>query len=283
MGLGLLFISSVFAQSNSIYIWDFSDRNGETSDLSISLTDEFEQALHSTDCCQILQRRNYARLFSQRENEKAISGLRSLPTDFQNRLIDLKAEMVAFGELFDDTNSGQFKISVSIENFEGEILKSASTYMAKYDIHNPKKREKSLLEIIDRLKFLPSIIPPVVTENVDEWTFSLTGCTRIGKDVKCGYIVTSNYRDREFSLSAKSRAFDEYGYEYRTSSQQLANKTTSGNATMKTMLIDGVQTVGFIKFENISSRATKFTLLEFKVRGDDLSADAFPFRNVIIN
>ena len=103
----------------------------------------------------------------------------------------------------------------------------------------------------------------------------------MGKDVKCSYVVTSNYRDRNFVIRYNSRAYDEYNYEYdRIKTQKLANKTAGGNLSLQ--LIDGIPASGFVVFGNVSSRATKFPLLEFRVSGDDLSTRSFQFRDVPI-
>lgn len=278
--LSLFLANAVYSQENKIYVWDFADRNGQRSDLTTSLTDEFEEALQFTECCKILQRRDYARLFSQRENEVGIIGIQNIPTEQKDRLKDLRAESVVFGEVFDDTNSGQFKISVSVEDFSGEILRSASVYMAKYNINNPQKRIEAVKELVDKLKFAPNTSKPIETKTVGEWTFSLTGCQRIGKDIQCGYTVTSNYRDRTFTMSYLSTAYDEYGYQYALSSHKLANKSVVGSNGIRTLLIDGVETSGFLRFDNVSSRANKFTLLVFSIGGEDLSTNKLEFRNV---
>ena len=270
----------LLGQDNTIYIWDFADRNGQTSDLTINLTEEFEEALIRTDCCQILQRRNYSRLFNQRENQIVLLGFNNLSSSFKKKLNEISANAVVFGETYDDTNSGQFKVSVSIEDFSGEIINSASTYLQKYDINNPRKREEAVAELIDKLRLKPSSAKPVETKEVDEWVFELRGCKRIGKDVQCNFSVTSNYRDRIFKLDNDSSAFDEFGYQYEVSGLQVGNK--NARIRIKTLLIDGVKTAGFVKFSNISSRATTFKLLTLDVWGDDLSTKRIDFRDIEI-
>jgi hypothetical protein len=279
--ISLVISTSVFSQNDSpdvVYVWDFSDRNGKEDDLTASLTEEFEEALIKSDCCKVLQRRVYARIFQQRENEKAILSLSNLAPSTVKDLEAVEAQTVVFGQVYDDTSSGQFKISVSFEKFSGLIDKTASVYMAKFDISNPKKREAAIKELIDELKLKPGK-PPVITENVDEWAFSFTGCERIGKDVKCSYTITSNYRDRKLTILMNSRAFDEYGYEYSPLSQQLANK--SGSHNLSSLMIDGIQVSGFMVFKNVSSRANSFPLFRLVMNGQDLSAREIQFRDVV--
>ena len=163
LSISVQFQSPLIGQELSVYVWNFSDRSGGMDDLTTSLTDDFEAALLQTDCCEILQRRTYSRLFQQRENEKAISGYGNLSSDSKSRLKDIRANTVVFGEVYDDTNSGQVKVSVSFEKLNGTIDKRASVYMAKYDINNPSKREGAMLELIDELRLTPSNSAPIAT------------------------------------------------------------------------------------------------------------------------
>jgi hypothetical protein len=279
----LLFCSlSGFSQeegSKTIYVWDFSDRSGKEDDLTASLTEEFEEALIKSDCCKVLQRRTYARLFDQRENEKAIISLTNLSSATVETLEAIEANTVAFGQVHDDTRSGQFKISISFENFTGEMEKSASVYMAKYDINNPKKREIAISELIDELELAASK-SPVETKKVDDWEFSLTGCEKIGKNVKCSFSVTSHHRDRSFKIGGGSSAIDNKNYEYTATQRKLTNKTASSSYTIQVNLVDGIRADGYIIFENVASIATYFPRLRFVVRGDDLSEKYIEFRNV---
>jgi hypothetical protein len=280
LALSVLLAMPAVGQATSppiVYVWDFSDRDGKEDDLTRSLTEEFEEALIKTDCCTVLQRRTYARIFQQRENEKSILSLSNLSRSTVQDLEAKEANTVVLGQVHDDTKSGQLKISVSFEKFSGLIEKTASVYMAKYDVNNPKKRVAAISELIDELKLEPTG-DPIDVKPIDEWEFALIGCERIGKNVKCSVTVKSNYRDRNYK-SYPAKAFDEYGYEYRSRTQQLANKS-GGN--ISTLLIDGIKASGFIIFENVSSRAYKFPLLELDVRGDDLSTTKIQFRDVKI-
>ena len=67
----------------------------------------------------------------------------------------------------------------------------------------------------------------------------------------------------------------------RISRQKLANKTGSNDVNL--VLIDGIPTAGFVVFQNVSSRANSFPLLELKVWGEDLSQNAIQFRDVKID
>lgn len=154
--IGYLMVSPVLgiAQSPlSIYVWEFTTRDGERSGLTLSFTEEVEEALIQSECCNIIQRRYYSRLFDQKENELAVLNLSGLPKAAKDGLKSLEANAVVFGEVFDDAQSGQVRISVSIESFEGKILKKASSYLPKFAIVDPSKREEAIAKLMTDLHF----------------------------------------------------------------------------------------------------------------------------------
>ena len=54
------------------YVWDFATRNGTRNEVTRQLTVEFEEKLTQKNFCRVLERRNYARLIAQKDNEKAV-------------------------------------------------------------------------------------------------------------------------------------------------------------------------------------------------------------------
>ncbi len=160
----LVFPGQAKSQTASVvYVWEFTTRNGERNDLTMSLTEEFEEALTQSECCNILQRRYYSRLFDQKENERAISNLGAVPKTAKDGLKSLEANTVVFGEVYDDTNSGQVRISVSFESFEGKILKKASSYLPKFAIADPSKREEAVDKLMTELNFSVGKTNPAVS------------------------------------------------------------------------------------------------------------------------
>lgn len=266
----------------NIYVWEFTTREGVRNDITQSLTEEFEEALIQSECCNVLQRRHYARLFDQKQSEAAIMKLNSISQDKASTLKSLDGNTVVFGEVYDDTNSGQVKFSINFESFNGKILKKASTYLAKYDLANPAKREEAVGKIMEELNIFPlRQREPLAIKTLGEWEFSLTGCRRIGNDVTCGFIVTSHHRDRKLTIwgDSHSTAQDEFSYDYRAKTVKLANQQ-GGNVGK--LLVSDISAVGQLTIPNISKRATRFTILSFSVSGDDLSESFIKFRDVKI-
>ncbi|MCL4709097.1 hypothetical protein KJ068_28375 [bacterium] len=134
-------------RGKTVYIWDFITRDGDINDLTTSFTDEFEEALIQTRYYKVLERRNYARLFSQKEIEKGIMGIEQISKPKIENLKALEANMVIFGELFDDTEAGQLKVSISIQSFSGQIVIKESTFLSRGKRFDAESRREAMKEL----------------------------------------------------------------------------------------------------------------------------------------
>jgi len=148
----ILSISTLLtAQSDicqSLYIWEFADEKKQRTPITKMLTNEVEDALTSTACV-ILQRRNYARLSEQVDNEAAIQSLESISSPISNQLELAKAKVVLFGQVSQDF-SGNLFLRVSFDNLENkQILLSSSMTLVSEEAYNlSKRREKIKLFIM---------------------------------------------------------------------------------------------------------------------------------------
>ena len=158
LGLAISLVSSytLLAQDvgPTIYVWEFANRDGTVDETTKSLTEEFEEALIQSGCCTILQRRNYAALFEQRQNERAIMKRENLPEAAVNSLKTLEANAVAFGEVYKDLQGGVVRISVNFETFESTIYAKTSALLPPYDYVNPFKRKEIMAELLGSLPFV---------------------------------------------------------------------------------------------------------------------------------
>jgi len=100
------------------YIWDFAMRDGTRSNLTRQLTVEFEEKLTRKRICTVLERRNYARLIAHRDNERGILRLEGISKASVDTLKAYDANTVVFGEVYDDINSGSYKVTVTFQNFD---------------------------------------------------------------------------------------------------------------------------------------------------------------------
>ena len=132
------------------YVWDFAVRNGGKSELTRQLTVEFEEKLTQKKLCKVLERRNYARLIAQKDNEKAVLRLEGISTTSLDTLKANNANAVVFGEVYDDIQSGEYKITVTLENFDNS--KSVWSVPIRHGlINDAASREKAMEELVGKI------------------------------------------------------------------------------------------------------------------------------------
>jgi len=114
--------------------------------------------------------------------------------------------------------------------------------------------------------------PPAVAQQsveVKGLLFQLDGCKVSGQTATCSFLITNKEVDRTVGLRAGtreyfSRLFDDFGYEYRANRARMAN--ASGEEWVQSVLVSGVPTRAVISFGGISPQASRATLLEIKFR-----------------
>lgn len=119
--LSLVFVPWVRGQGSKerVYIWDFVNNDGQQTDLTARITSEFEEALIEAKCFQVLERRRFDKLLAHIKNEKAIADLNDISRVSQGEVKKItNAQVVVFGRVDDDVDSGQIKISVSFQHFD---------------------------------------------------------------------------------------------------------------------------------------------------------------------
>lgn len=148
----------------NIYVWDFTNENGQKTQHTKMLTQEVEDALTQTSC-RVLQRRNYASLSEQIDNENAIQTIEGMSNTISNELQSIKAETVLFGKVQMDF-SGNIMLAVSFQNLlTKEILKSESVMLAGEDAHNISKRKQKIVAFISHC-----VGPKIITnEETNYW------------------------------------------------------------------------------------------------------------------
>ncbi len=133
------------------YVWDFHSSNIDSMVLLKDFTDAFEEALIKTRLGTALQRRQYSALFQQQQNETKISSLSSIPPRALDNLSALRAKVVIFGEVVDDKESGQIKISVNFESFDSRILAKESIFLQRGKRFDAESRRNLMGELVSKL------------------------------------------------------------------------------------------------------------------------------------
>ena len=105
---------------------------------------------------------------------------------------------------------------------------------------------------------------PIETIEKDGFKVGLRGCSAESKIVTCHLLLTSVEFDRIIrfynkSYSSGSQAFDNSGNQYYSAKVTIANNENSEYVRQR--LVADVITEATIRFENLSTRATSFSLL----------------------
>ncbi|MCW5213228.1 hypothetical protein VU04_10015, partial [Desulfobulbus sp. TB] len=144
--------SSVQAKTDfNVYIWEFGTRNGTKDEATRNITQEFETAFIGTQCCTVLERRNYDRLLKQKKNEKAVISIDGITDASVNTLKSLETGAVIFGEVYDDIASGEVKVSVVVQDFTGKSLLKQSIRFSRGKLSDAASREKNMNALADQV------------------------------------------------------------------------------------------------------------------------------------
>jgi hypothetical protein len=290
----------IFSQNPSsftVYVWEFATREGEENDYTLSFTEEFEEALIQSECCTILQRRYYSRLLEQKQNEERINNAKEIPGEVKNQLKLLDGNTVVFGEVYDDNNSGQVKITVNFESFTGEILKKASTYLPKFALPDPLKREEAVKKLIAEIGFDSKAMvtrnngegflnSPIDEFENDQFKVVLESCKRSGTDVSMYLKITRKSNDGDIKIygnrspyTTATRAFDNFGGEFKTSRIKAGNTIDAYGGGTSHYFVQGLPTQVIITFGGIPENADTIKLFELYI----VYMKSIKFRNIKID
>ncbi|MBX2989737.1 MAG: hypothetical protein KF749_01065 [Bacteroidetes bacterium] len=136
------------------YVWDFTTRSGQRNLITQRFTIEFEEKLAQQGFCRVLERRNFARLIAHRDNETAIHRLDGVSQATLDTLKAYDANTVVFGEVYDDTSSGEYRIAVTFQNFDNTI-KVWSIRMPRGLVNDAGSREKKMEELVENIAKKP--------------------------------------------------------------------------------------------------------------------------------
>ena len=135
-----------------VYVWDFSVEDPKDRDLAAQLTEDFETELIKYEYYKVLERRQYNRIAMHRNMEDNIAAIESLSQEAKDKLIEERADMVIFGILKDDIESGQYEVTVSFQRLsDASIPKKESILISRGMIRDNQSRKDYMSELMDRL------------------------------------------------------------------------------------------------------------------------------------
>lgn len=267
----------------AVYVWDFTTRKLAKNDLTSKFTHDFESALIQFGNYKVLERRNFDRLISQIDNEKAVINLMQLSKPTLDKLKAEKADMVIFGDVFDDKESGQFNVTITFQSFDGTKVLLKSILIPRGKVHDAQSRQKYMENLVKEISLRTSSIKRVESNG---FIFELKECKISGRNVTCKFLITNNSEDRELAVynkrgGEKSRIFDNFNNEIIANFSRLANK--QGKRSAKSLLVSGLPVQSELSFENASSKATKISRLDLRCWESESDKNfTVTFRNITL-
>jgi hypothetical protein len=304
--LVLLALPTVFASAaDHVVVWDFATRDGKRTDVTASLTIEFEEALGQKNAFRVIERRKIAQLQEVISNEKMLRDIGQISKTGAAELKKFGANVVVFGEVFDDIDSGDVTVTVSFQNFAGEKLLIKSVLMRRALIRDATSRRERMNALVESISGVTASSPTV--DNVhriqeQDFIFDLESCTRSERALLCRLLVTNNGEDRnlylvldsvnggwagetQVSYGTKSRIYDESNNIAAATRGMLSNVSaiTTNNSVFGAFLISGRPAKASMQFEGVSTKATTVARLDIvAVDGETGSIFTVTFRNVSI-
>ncbi len=299
ISLLFLFVCNIgFGQSNicqNIYLWDFKSSKNERNFVTKTLSNEVEDVLSQLNNCKILQRRKYADIQKQVDNEIQISNVEGISYELKKRLKTIQAERVLFGEIEQDF-SFNVNLRLRLEHLQTKQIKTSTILIKAEDMINPDLRTAAIKEGLKKLfgesfdlgaKGGKSLENKIKILNIEGHKIELTGCTKEGENLKCSLFITSLKEDRKIYLKAnnyqgETTVIDEFGSSYTSTGVKLGNQFSKSDLYGKDIYAD-VRTPFEFTFNSFSSEASLIKVLKIELSTKELGHTEVKFRNIKIN
>jgi hypothetical protein len=111
-----------------------------------NITDEFEEAVKESKKYALLERRSLGSLMLRRQEEA--TDMSSIGSKDQALIQTKGAEAVFFGNIFNDVDSGEVRITVTLESFDTQILLKKSQKLRPLELRESEVRQRVFREIL---------------------------------------------------------------------------------------------------------------------------------------
>ncbi|NNE76665.1 MAG: hypothetical protein HKN31_06280 [Pricia sp.] len=132
-----------------VYVWDFTVSNGSIKEIGAMLTNDFETELINSGLYTVLERRRYNRVLAHQDLEKKIADIQNVPSASMDSLRANRAEVVIFGEVKDDIESGVYEVTVTFQNLNEVILRKGSVLIGRGLIRDNQTRKQFMKDLVD--------------------------------------------------------------------------------------------------------------------------------------
>ena len=271
-------------QKTTIAVIEFTDLQGRLTDFGRFLAEELITRLYDTEKFKVIERQQLNKVIA--EQKLSLTGVVD-PASAKQLGKLLGVDAIASGTYSDLAQSLKVNARL-ISTATGEIFAVASTEIFK---------DESVTRLLGAGSSALGTSAATETKPVSfgsppnksaaqrltsrDFTFELQSCRASGGTVTCQFTVANDSdQDRDFALYTgnNSRAFDEAGNEYPGQGGQLGSR--ENDLWVNIVLVPGVVTKGWVKFENVNSEATKLTVLRIGYAWN--GNNYVDFRNVVL-
>jgi TolB-like protein len=260
-----------------VAVVDFTDLQGNVTELGRYLADELEGALVATGSGIDLVDRTRLKTILQ-EYKLASTGLIDPATARKVGNIS-GAKLLITGTLTPLGNTVRFSIKV-LNTTDGRIVAASSGYLLRTpaitDLLNQgttvESRRNAAAPMAPAPQPMRAQTQPAQTQNVfsaDQLQFSFHACERSGGSITCDLTITNTADDRELYLwvgqcyNAKPRLIDNYGREQMVS-EVIVGSHRSSCGLLSATLVKGVSTRVELQFDRVPSDSSSIARLDIE-------------------
>ena len=151
---GVIGIVPLIAQPDEklhVYVWDFNVSNDSLTKFGTSFTNDFESQLVNLEKFVVLERRRFDRIMAHQDMENQISDIRNMSSNSKDNLVANRADAVFFGALIFDEDSGEFEITITLQDLEGIKLKQGNIVFKKGIIYDNANRKSVVADLLNNI------------------------------------------------------------------------------------------------------------------------------------
>ncbi len=218
---------------STVYITNFVSHDSTTSGEVVSrITQQFETAFISSKLYTVVDRQQFYRILQEANNER-YARMNDIQPEKRNKLASTRAaEGVVFGEVLDDSKSGEFIISARLEDFESVVHWQQDTRIKRGLINDDASRNQAINTLLS--KIAATVVSAQVTSSVALSEVTRGPALPAPRDCKSElWPLTSakegvSYRNRESCWIEADRANGSHGHDLDGSSSNHSFQCASG-------------------------------------------------------
>lgn len=250
------------AEKNKVAVVDFTDLQGNVTELGRFIAEEFSSALSKTGKEFTVVDRVHLNVIVK---EKKLSATGLIDSHAAMKLGKIQGvEALITGTLTPFGDSVRIVVKV-LDSFTAGVIGSNEGNIAK---------TKVIEELLSRgIAGGGSSIPVILKAENKGFIFALQNCKKSGQGVTCSLLTTSKDQDKRLRIyrwrnDERTRIIDNLGNECISKQVQLGQESTTGRY-LRNLLVAGVPTKTIITFDCVTPEATTIALLEISCEVED--------------